>query len=74
MQDLKNLPAAASGKPKLSDFQVCRRYKEEQTRYSQLCEAVSDAVDAVKLEIPEGLPIFKIEMDVILSNQLLLKI
>jgi hypothetical protein len=45
-----------------------------QTRYNHLCEAVSDAVDAVKLEIPEFLQIFKIEMESILSNELLLKI
>jgi hypothetical protein len=30
-----------------------------QTGYSQLCEAASDAVDAVKLEIPEGFRFLK---------------
>jgi len=37
-------------------------------RYSRLCGTASDAVDAVKLEIPKGFKLLKFKMSEYLKN------
>jgi len=37
-------------------------------RYSRLCGTASDAVDAVKLEIPQGFKLLKFKMPECLKN------
>jgi hypothetical protein len=63
-------PEAGSQKNNLSlaIFKFAAYTRKRLFRYSRLCGMASDAVDAVKLEIPQGFKLLKFEMSKYLKN------
>ncbi len=55
-------------KPKLTIFKFATDTRKMSFRYSRLCGTASDAVDAVKLEIPQGFKFLKFRMVEYLKN------